>query len=188
MTPEAHFRATAPQYMRRLMADFGLSKLDAAAVFGNAGHESRGLTDDQEDKPVVSGSRGGANWMQWTGPRRRELEAYCTRNHLDPNSDEAAYRFLFVELKGAEKRAIPVLKAATTLKAKVIAFETAFLRAGVKHYDSRLKWAQRALEAFDAADIPTQPETPAGKPETGFWRALFDLIKFFLSLLPKRKP
>ena len=171
------------------MSDFGLSKLDAAAVFGNAGHESKGLTDDQEDKPVVKGSRGGANWMQWTGPRRRELEAYCKRNKLDPDSDEAAYRFMFVELKGSEQRAIPVIKAAKTLKAKVIAFETAYLRAGVKHYDSRLKWAERALEAFDAAgdDGWTTDMNPREEPPS-LWASIIAFIKLLLSLLPKRKP
>src|SRR5687768_14571658 len=96
---EAHFRAVAPKYMRLLLQDFPMLGVeDAAAVFGNAGHESKGLTDDQEDKPVVKGSRGGANWMQWTGPRRRALEAYCARNSLDPDSDEAAYKWLFLEL------------------------------------------------------------------------------------------
>ena len=45
-----------------LLQDFlMLGVADAAAVFGNAGHESKGLSDDQEDKPVVKGSRGGAN-------------------------------------------------------------------------------------------------------------------------------
>jgi hypothetical protein len=167
---EAHFRAVAPKYMALLLQDFPMLGVeDAAAVFGNAGHESKGLTDDQEDKPVVKGSRGGANWMQWTGPRRRALEAYCARNGLDPNSDEAAYKWLFLELKGAEKAAIPALLKAKTLKGKVEAFEKAFLRAGVKHYPSRLKWAEIALDAFSdtagqvAAEEPVveTPELPS---------------------------
>lgn len=185
----AHFRATAPKYMRLLMADFGLSSWDAAAVFGNAGHESKGLTDDQEDKPVVPGSRGGRNWMQWTGPRRRELEDYCKRNKLDPDSDEAAYKFLFVELKGPENKAIRALKKATTLKEKVIAFEVAFLRAGVKHYPSRLEWAEIALDALKEAPepapkptVPAEPEKPASGPRS--WVSI--LIDFILSLFKRR--
>ena len=174
----AHFRATAPKYMRLLMADFGLSELDAAAVFGNAGHESKGLTDDQEDKPVVPGSRGGRNWMQWTGPRRRELEDYCKRNKLDPDSDEAAYKFLFVELKGPENKAIRALKKATSLKEKVIAFEVTFLRAGVKHYESRLEWAQIALDLLGAKEPNPPPPAPpspipAPTPKRGFWVSLW---------------
>jgi hypothetical protein len=54
LNPEEHLRSTAPMYMRLLLADFPqLAVEDAAAVFGNAGHESRGLTDDQEDAPTV---------------------------------------------------------------------------------------------------------------------------------------
>jgi hypothetical protein len=172
---EAHFRVIAPKYMALLLQDFPmLDVLDAAAVFGNAGHESKGLTDDQEDAPVVKGSRGGANWMQWTGPRRKDFESYCTRNDLDPDSDDAAYKWLFLELKGAEKKAIPSLIAAKTLKTKVEAFEKAFLRAGVKHYPSRLKWAEIALDAFgdtsaapapQPAPIPAEPlPSPAATP------------------------
>lgn len=169
MNPEAHFRATAPRYMRRLKAAFPqLGDLDVAAIFGNAGHESRGLTDDQEDKPVVKGSRGGANWMQWTGPRRRQLEAFAKGKKLDPNGDEAAFEFLVEELKGSEAKAIPPLLRAKTLNGKVEAFEKAFLRAGVKHYPSRLKWAKIALEALNGAPAKAEPTTgPAAFPVKG---------------------
>jgi hypothetical protein len=164
---EAHFRAVAPKFMRRLHTAFPqLDEDDLAAIFGNAGHESKGLTDDQEDKPVVKGSRGGANWMQWTGPRRKALEAFAAKKRLDPNGDEAAFQFLVTELRGPEKRAIPAVIAAKTLDAKVKAFEKAFLRAGVKHYPSRLEWAKRALLAYrkestkpGPAPIPTDAPT-----------------------------
>ncbi len=189
---EQHFRSVAPIYMRLLLTDFPqLGPDDAAAIFGNAGHESKGLTDDQEDKPVVAGSRGGLNWMQWTGPRRKAMEAYCVRNKLDPASDIAAYKWLFLELKGAEKKAIPALLKATTLDAKVIAFEKAFLRAGVKHYPSRQQWAKVALDAYaehvgngGVVDAPQPPVVapaedyeadiapPATKPSRPGWLAL----------------
>lgn len=167
MNPETHFRAIAPLYMRQLIKDFPtLSEMDAAAIFGNAGHESKGLTDDQEDKPVVKGSRGGLNWMQWTGPRRRALEAFAKRNNLDPTGDKAAYLWLVKELQGEEKKAIPAILAASGLRNKVVAFEKAFLRAGVKHYDKRLAWAKIALEELQRPAKRVQ--TPAPKePSTG---------------------
>lgn len=156
---EQHFRSVAPTFMRRLLGDFPvLGELDLAAVFGNAGHESRGLTDDQEDKPTVKGSRGGANWMQWTGPRRRQLEAFAAEHKLDPNGDEAAYRFLVHELRGAEKKAIGALTRAKTLSGKVQAFEKAFLRAGIKHYPGRLRWAEIALDAYKKAGGTTEAD------------------------------
>lgn len=150
-TAEAHFRATAPHYMKLLRADFGLSLEDAAAVFGNLGHESLGLTVLQEINPTVKGSRGGTGWAQWTGPRRRAFEAWCKKHGKDPAADDTNYAYLFVELKGGEKGAITKTKTAPTLDAKVVAFEKAFLRAGVKHYPSRKRWAAIALSAYRAA-------------------------------------
>lgn len=162
ITATVHFSQVVPGFMAKLLRDFPeLEAIDAAAIFGNAGHESVGLTDDQEDKPTVAGSRGGLNWMQWTGPRRRAFEAYCVRAKLDPNSDLAAYKYLYVELKGlegSEKGAIKAVLMAQGLEAKVKAFEKAYLRAGVKHYDSRLEWANRALKAWEASPKMLQPD------------------------------
>lgn len=167
MTAIDTFKAKAPGVMQLLMADFGLNDLSAAAIVGNLGHESNGFATLQEIKPVVKGSRGGYGWAQWTGPRRREYEAYCKRNSLDPASDKANYGFLFVELTGTEKKAIAAVKSATGLDDKVEAFEKAFLRAGVKHYPSRKEWALRALTAYQAAmtkPAAPKPVTPPAKP------------------------
>lgn len=178
MTPEERFRSTAPKYMRRLVADFPqLNLQDAAAIFGNLGYESLGFTKLQEIAPTVKGSRGGYGWAQWTGPRRRAFEAYCQRNGKDPASDEANYAYLFVELKGIEgtESAAPNRVAvAVGLPAKVEAFEKAFLRAGVKNYEGRLKWARIAVDALRESDeaaiapqpapIPPPPDIPAMDP------------------------
>lgn len=166
----ATFRAKAPVYMKKLMADFVFSDLDAAAVMGNAGHESGGLTIFQELHPIAG--RGGWGWFQWTGPRRVNAEAYWARNGMDPRSDEANYAFLFVELKGPESAAVNRTKAAIGLQNKVIAFEEAYERAGVKAYDSRVKWANIALDAFRGAPAavppiePPLPPTPVPPPVT----------------------
>lgn len=162
---EAHFRAVAPVYMRKLLTDFpALDPQGAAAIFGNLGHESLGFTALQEMKPTVRGSRGGWGWAQWTGPRRKAFEAYCKRTGKDPASDEANYAYLFVELKGiegSEAAAVARVVSAVGLQEKVVAFEKAFLRAGVKHYDSRLQWARIAVDAFREADEPPKP-APTG--------------------------
>jgi hypothetical protein len=149
----ALFRAKAPGIMKLLMKDFDLDAKSAAAIVGNSGAECNGFRTFQEIRPVVKGSRGGYGWFQWTGPRRRAFEAYCARNKLDPKSDKANYGWLFCELKGAEKRAIPKVKAAKTLTEKVVAFEQAFLRAGVKHYPARRKYAEVAMEAYGNGDL-----------------------------------
>jgi len=160
--PQEHFAAVVPGFMAKLLRDFPeLDVLDAASVFGNAGHESGGLVSLQELKPTVKGSRGGWGWMQWTGPRRRAFEAYCKRNRLDPSSIKANYKYLFIELKGiegTEKGAIKAVLSAGSLEEKVKAFEKAYLRAGVKHYPSRLAWANRALEAWNASAKMLEPD------------------------------
>lgn len=155
------FTDKAPGIMRLLMADFALDVDSAAAVLGNLGHESGGFKFLQEKKPLVPNSKGGYGWAQWTGPRRKAYEAYCKRNKLDPASDKANYGFLFVELSGSEKGAIPAVKKAKSLYDKVVAFELAFERAGIKHYDSRFVWAKRALAAYEASPAPApQPDDP----------------------------
>lgn len=167
MTADALFREKVPGLMARLMADFDLSVEDAAAVFGNAGHESAGFRILQEIKPTVVGSRGGYGLFQWTGPRRRNFESYCARNRLKPADLDANYAFLFVELTGPEAAAIPALRKASTVREKVIAFEQAFERAGVKHYDSRVVWAQKALASYRASQTRTDvlPSAPPLAPD-----------------------
>lgn len=176
------FKAKVPGLMRQFMKDFGCTKEDAAAVFGNAGHESGGFQHMQEISPTVQGSRGGFGWFQWTGPRRRAFEAYCARNDLIPTGDKANYGFLWTELHGDEQAAIPKLKAAKTLKDKVIAFELGYERAGIKHYDSRIIWANTALGAYEAVEsaVPPPPDihppfkqpsppTPPTPPKARSW-------------------
>lgn len=161
---EDSFKVRAPGVMRRLMADFRLSDTDAAAIMGNAGHESLGMTVMQEIKPSVPGSRGGWGWFQWTGPRRRDFEAFAKSKSLDPASDEANYQFLKHELETTEARAIGKLKAAGTLRDKTIAFEEAFERAGVKAYDARVRWAEMALSAYKAGQPPVLTPVPPAPP------------------------
>ncbi|MHA6732439.1 phage tail tip lysozyme [Devosia sp. A369] len=174
LNAEQVFRAKAPAIMAQLIRDFPITPVDAAAILGNLGHESAGLTILQEIKPTVPGSKGGYGWAQWTGPRRHAFEAYCARTGKDPASDEANYAYLFLELKGiegSEKAAIGKLVAAKGLDAKVEAFERAFLRAGVKHYPSRKQWAAVALDAWRAKGstgipIPKPTPEPQRPPET----------------------
>lgn len=149
------FKKKVPFIFKLLTADFGFSELDDSAVVGNLGHESGGFAFLQELKPMVPGSAGGYGWAQWTGPRRRLFEAYCKRNGLNPASDKANYGYLFVELKGDESKAVQAVKDAKTLQDKVIAFEKNFERAGIKHYDSRLTWAQLALDTWHKSQSTT---------------------------------
>lgn len=155
------FESKAPQVMRRLIGEFGFGVVDAAAILGNIGHECAGFSVLQEIRPTVEGSRGGYGWCQWTGPRRRDFEAYCARYRLAPASDDANYGFLVLELKTTERLALNRLRLGGNLAGKVKAFESAFLRAGVKNYASRIAWSERALKAFNVLQVTAVPEGAA---------------------------
>lgn len=150
-TAIAHFQSVAPRYMARFMIDFATYKvddLDAAAVFGNFGTESLGLTVLQEIHPVVRGSRGGYGWPQWTGKRRVQYETWCKNLKFDPAADDSNYNYVKVELNGEYRVCLVRLKAAHGLHDKVAAFERFFEGAGVVNLNSRISWANVALEAF----------------------------------------
>ena len=186
------FNEWAPIFMAKLQDDFDLSLEDSAAIIGNAGHESGGFKSLQEKKPVVPGSRGGYGIMQWTGPRRRDYEAYCSRNRLNPADMDTNYKFLFVELKGPEGAALTPLRAAKGLDKKVESFMNKFLRPGIPHLESRIIWAKRALQAWDQAQRPVrrssdeviavQPEkveasvAPVSEAKGGLLNTILDLV------------
>ena len=103
-TPGDFFAAECRRLGPRLMGDLGLSDIQAAGLLGNLGHESGGFRDLQEIAPAVAGSRGGWGLAQWTGPRRRAMEAWCRAHALDPADPEASYGYLCAELRGTEAR------------------------------------------------------------------------------------
>lgn len=203
MTDHTLFEQKAPPIMRLLCDDFPITVDDSAAMLGNFGHETAGFTLMQELKPTVPGSAGGFGWAQWTASRRRAFEAYCERNGLDPLSDKANYGWLFVELKGPEARAIAALQRAGSLDQKTVAFERAFERAGVKHDDSRQRWARIALAAYRDAEArggvplpdfveareppppaPDEPQRPPPPPpELGQDEALGRAVRHLLDAL-----
>lgn len=172
----AYFEDNVVWMMDKLMADFDVGKLDAAAVFGNAGHESAGFKSLQELKPLVKGSRGGFGIMQWTGPRRRAYEAYCERAGKDPVAMKTNYDFLFVELSGPEGRVLPKLRAAKTLDEKTEVFSKVFLRPGIPHMDSRKLWALKALKAYEKVKKDTPVVVPKDEPKVGVKKSLLTMI------------
>lgn len=163
MSNDRQFRRMAPIIMRDLMKDFPVWGVDdTASVVGNAGHESSGFNKLQEISPTVAGSKGGYGWFQWTGPRRRQFEAYCKAHNLDPKTYAANYGFLKYELMGTYASVIPRVYKAVTLADKVKAFELGYEKAGVKSYAEREKWAALALQVYTPQAIV--PVTPIALP------------------------
>lgn len=158
------FESTAPRIVADLMRDFRLTLEQACGIVGNLGHESTGLTAFQEASPTVAGSRGGWGWAQWTGPRRRRFESFADRSKLGRKSYEANYGFMKLELSGAYAGSVRSIRACQSLRDATIDFERTYESAGVKHYESRLKWAQRAYAACKAASAKPAAPVPAPVP------------------------
>lgn len=173
----SNFDDYAPRIMARLVEDFSFTDPDdPAAIVGNLAHECSGFNVLQEIKPMVKGSRGGYGWAQWTGPRRLQYEAWCARKGWKGHEFEANYSFLYRELIGPEAHAITALKAAYGLEGKTQAFMMGYLRPGIPHLDSRIRWAKEARALLADGNFPSSA-TPA--PESAFarfWRWLQGLF------------
>lgn len=149
-----------------LAHEFGLTLEQAAGIVGNLGFESNQFKALQEIG--VSGfERGGYGWAQWTGPRRRQFEAYAEAIKLSPATDEANYGFLIEELKGAYAYVLMHLKKTTTIEAAVFTFGFYYETPGgttsthLPGYDDRLKFANIALQGAKAAIVvPPPPVVP----------------------------
>ncbi|MCA0424957.1 MAG: phage tail-type lysozyme domain-containing protein [Proteobacteria bacterium] len=153
------FNRLAPLIMRALVRELAVHKYAAAAVVGNLAHETAGFTLMQEVKPVVAGSRGGYGWAQWTGPRRKQFEAWCAARGLKPSSYEGNLGFLLHELRGSERAALRMLEhSGADLHALTVAFEKLFERAGVPAHAARVRWAKRALALYErSGDANSKP-------------------------------
>ena len=160
------FEEKAPAIMRELIRALNIDTEDAAAILGNLGHESDGFRVHQEYGHT--GASGGIGWAQWTGARRLDYERWAAGRGLDVRSDEANLRFLIHELTNtSERRVIPQLKAAYGLYNKTKIFCDVFERPGIKAYDNRLRYAERALAAYTPATPVPVPTTPPTIPTDG---------------------
>lgn len=133
--------------MTDLMKDFGLTREQAAGFVGNLDHETGGFKFMQEITPVVPGSRGGFGFAQWTGPRRKQFEAWAGEKGLDLESYEANYGFLKHELENTpEGRVLNKLRETGDVKEATTVVSKDFLRPGKPHLESRISRASRYLE------------------------------------------
>lgn len=158
----ANTKDIATRLLSDIQRDYGLSAPQAAGVVGNFMHESGGFNSLQEISPLVPGSRGGYGYAQWTGPRRREFEAYVARNNLDPTSYEANYGFLQHELASDpyERRQFDTVRNAQTAEEAARLISQNYLRPGIPHMDSRINYANQVLGYAPTGGVPP-PATSA---------------------------
>jgi hypothetical protein len=158
----AYFISKVSAYGPRTMLDLGLTDVQAAAIWGNLGHESGGLVQLQEQGH--SSGRGGWGLAQWTGPRRHAMEAWCHQHGKSPSDFEANYDYLIVELKGAERGAVSALKQHHDISGATNAFMRTFERPGIPALAHRVTWANLALSAIRHAHGQAPSPAPAPKP------------------------
>jgi hypothetical protein len=141
------FAAKAPGIMTKLITDFALSDVQAAAILGNIGHECMGFQAMQELKPTGQDGRGGLGWCQWTDERRTAFEKFAAEHNLSVQSDDANYGFLKQELSSARFKSMLATLSNTDLEAAVETFEEKFEVAALAtvNFPSRRRYAEIAL-------------------------------------------
>lgn len=142
------FLRLAPLIMQDLIAKFDFSPLQAAAIVGNLGTESRGFTAYHEiGQPE---NRGGYGWVQWTGPRREAFFAWAGAHKLDRESEAASLGFLEHELETSHRNAVIILKRQTDLSAATRSFMVHFEEPGILNDVDRQHYARVTLQQYNS--------------------------------------
>ncbi|MEY9560482.1 phage tail tape measure protein [Sinorhizobium fredii] len=155
--PASGGTATGVELAKRLQKDYGLSAGAAAGFAGNLAHESGNFRVLQEVKPLVKGSRGGYGWAQWTGPRRRQFEAFAKERGLDVSKPDTNYAFLRHELENTPEGAVlGKLKGVTDPQEATRIVSETYLRPGVPHMRSRYKRTAEIMAGLEK-QAPASP-------------------------------
>jgi hypothetical protein len=91
----------------------GMSDAAAKGIVANMIAESNLNPGINEISPLVAGSRGGYGLIQWTGPRRRELESYSASGGSPVSDTSMQLDFLVYELQTSEAQSGRLLSGAT---------------------------------------------------------------------------
>ena len=95
-----------------------------------------------EVNPTVEGSRGGFGLAQWTGPRRKQLEAFAAERGVPVSDPEMQLDFLMWENANGEKDAWDKVMQAEDAVDAAERFTTLWERPGKPHMDATLATAR----------------------------------------------
>jgi hypothetical protein len=141
-TSERTTSATEQEIYNGLIAR-GLSDSTAKGIIANMIAESNLNPGINEISPIVPGSRGGFGLIQWTGPRRRALEAEAQRKGVPVSNLDFQLDYLVSELQGPERRSYNnMLRTNDPVEAARI-FSEQNLRPGIPRIEKRLAEARR---------------------------------------------
>ena len=133
----------------------------AIGIAGNIAVESGFRTDINEAAPIVPGSRGGYGLIQWTGPRRRQFEAYAGDNLADLDTQ---LDFLVHELGTTEKKAASAIYAANDPIEAARLVSERFLRPGIPHMDRRIAETERLMGGAARSTAPAGTAVASATP------------------------
>ena len=115
----------------------GLPEHVANGFIANFKDESNLNPGINEAAPVVPGSRGGFGLAQWTGPRRKALEAFAASTGRPVDDLNVQLDFLMQELSGSEAGAAGAIMSAKNAPEAAAAIVNSFLRPAEGHRSRR---------------------------------------------------
>lgn len=115
----------------------------AQGIVANMGVESRFDPGINEIAPLVEGSRGGYGLNQWTGPRRRQYEAFAAERGAPLDDVGTQLDFTVWELQNTERGAWEALQGVSDPVAAARIYSERFLRPGIPNLDRRMAEAAR---------------------------------------------
>lgn len=132
-----------PQYVISGLVARGVPLHVAQGVTARLNGESRLDPGINEVSPTVAGSRGGFGLAQWTGPRRKQLEAFAADKGVPVNDPEMQLDFLMWENANTEKGAWQKVLGAQDAVQAAEFFTNHWERPGVPHLDATLATARK---------------------------------------------
>ena len=149
-----------PQNIVQGLISRGMPPAAAIGFTGNFGIESQYNPGINEINPVVAGSRGGFGLSQWTGPRRRDLEAFAQQRGTALDDTDMQLDFLVHELNTTERGARDAIYSAQDPETAARLVSEKFLRPGIPHLDRRIEEA-RKLSGMGGQSAPQGTTAPS---------------------------
>lgn len=124
--------------IRQGLIERGLPEHVADGFIMNFTDESNLDPGINERNPIVPGSRGGFGLAQWTGPRRKELEAFAAERGAPVDDLNTQLDFLMTELEGPERAAAQAILSTQNAGDAGAAIVNKFLRPAEEHRARRV--------------------------------------------------
>lgn len=168
----------APQFaadgsiIRQGLVERGLPEHVADAFVMNFQDESGLNPAINEHQPLVPGSLGGFGLAQWTGPRRRALEAFAAQRGASVADPNVQMDFLMEELRGPESAAAQAILSSPDTGSAAAAIVNKFLRPAEEHRARReAQYLGGAMPASASGSAPNNVIAALAQAQGNPWVA-----------------